>query len=115
MDAATEDPQMLLVLLFGPPLAAIFTVRRQNLAGMAVVRPFGIWGGVAFALTGVFLIGVLFGGDYAVSFLFMGTAAFGGAMSCWFTAAFVWFREQRKSAVRGEGRRSWPHRGEGDV
>ncbi len=105
---------MLLLLLFGPPLAAIVTVRRRNLAGMDVVRPFAVWGGVSFALTGVFLMAVLFGGDFAVNFLFIGTAAFGGAMSCWITAGFVWFREQRKSAVRGEGRRSWPHRGEQD-
>jgi len=105
---------MLLILLFGPPLAAIVTVHRRDLAGMAVVRPFALWGGFAFSLTGVFLIATLFGGDYAVSFLFLGTAAFGGAMSCWITAAFVWFREQRKSAVRGESGRSWPHREDRD-
>lgn len=100
---------MLMVFLFGPPLAAVFIVGKRGYTGMEVTTPFVKAGSVAFVVSGILLIATLLGGDMAVNYLLLGTAAFGGAISCGVTALVVWFREQRKVAEEQRGQRPWPH------
>ncbi|MFP4235770.1 MAG: hypothetical protein ACLFUG_12695 [Nitriliruptoraceae bacterium] len=103
---------MLMLLLFGPPVAAFVIVTRRELTGLEVVRPFALAGVLAFVLSGILLVATLLGGDLAFAYLEMGVAAFGGAIMCGTTALVLWFREQRRARER-RGQRPWPH-GEDD-
>ncbi len=99
---------MLMIFLFGPPLTALFLVGKRGYTGMEVTKPFVQAGSVAFVVSGILLIATLLGGDMAVNYLLLGTAAFGGAISCGVTALVVWLREQRKMADRQRAERPWP-------
>ncbi|MFU8840844.1 MAG: hypothetical protein ACNA8R_08975 [Nitriliruptoraceae bacterium] len=101
---------MLMLLLFGPPVAAFAVVTRRQLSGAEVVRPFGVAGLLSFLLTGILLVATLVvGGEPAVVYLEMGVAAFGGAVMSGTAAMVIWFREQRR-AREARGQRPWPHR-----
>lgn len=97
-----------MILLFGPPLAAVIVVGRRGHTGLDAARPFATFGAAAFVLAGILLVATLLGGELAVNFLLLGTAAFGGAISCGVTALVLWYREQRRAA-RARHERPWPH------
>lgn len=101
---------MLMLMLFGPPLAALFVVARRDYTGIDVARPFRTAGLVAFAISGVFLVATLMGGAMAVNYLLLGTAAFGGAVSCGATAVVIWYREQRRINAARRRDQPWPDR-----
>ncbi len=102
---------MLIVLLFGWPLAAVLVVGYGSYTGMDAARPFVRFGLAGFVLAGVLLVATLLSpGSAAVNFLLLGTASFGGAVSCGVTALVIWFRESHKRRP-GEDR-PWPPREE---
>jgi Na+-driven multidrug efflux pump len=104
---------VLMLLLFGPPVAAFAVVTRKQLTGADVVRPFAVSGVLAFLLTGILLTATLaVGGEAAIIYLEMGVAAFGGTIMSGTSALVLWFREQRR-AREARGQRPWPH-GEDD-
>lgn len=104
---------MLMLLLFGPPVAAFAVVTRKGLSGVEVVRPFAVAGAVAFGLTGILLIATLVaGGEAAILYLEMGVAAFGGSIMSGTAALVLWSRAQRR-AREARRERPWPHREDG--
>jgi len=105
---------VLMLLLFGPPVAAFAVVTRRQLSGAEVVRPFAVAGLLAFLLTGILLVATLVaGGEIAVIYLEMGVAAFGGALMSGTAALVIWSREQRRARERRE-QRPWTTRDEDD-
>lgn len=105
---------MIILLLFGPPLAAFAVVTRRQLAGTEVARPFAVSGLLAFLLAGILLVATLVaGGEIAVTYLSMGVAAFGGAIMSGTAALVIWSREQRRARERRE-QRPWTTRDEDD-
>ena len=99
---------MLLALLFGPALVAVYFVGRNGYTGVDVAKPFRAAALVTFVFSGFMLVGTFFGGEQALNFLLLGTAAFGGAISCGVTALVIWYRDQRRIAAELR-RRGWPH------
>lgn len=102
---------MLMVLLFGWPLAAVLVIGFGSYTGMDAARPFVRFGLAGFVLAGALLMGTLLAPDgTAVNLLLLGTASFGGAISCGVTALVIWFRESHKRRPGEE--RPWPPREE---
>ena len=101
---------MLMALLFGPALVAIYFVGRNGYTGVDVAKPFKIAGLTAFGLTGLLLVAALVSPDmrWTANFALTGAAAFGGSISCGVTALVVWYREQRRLAAERR-QRPWPH------
>ena len=101
---------MLMALLFGPALIAVYFVGRNGYTGGDVAKPFKVAGLAAFGLAGILLLAALFTLDprWTANFAIAGAAAFGGAISCGVTALVVWYREQRKLAAERR-QRPWPH------
>jgi len=101
---------VLMALLFGPALVAVYFVGRNGYTGGDIAKPFKVAGLTAFGLAGILLMAALITADmrWAANFAIAGAAAFGGAISCGVTALVVWYREQRKLAAERR-QRPWPH------
>lgn len=101
---------MLMALLFGPAIVAIYFVGRNGYTGAAVGKPFRIAGLASFGLAGFLLVAALVSGDMRMTanFAIAGAAAFGGAISCGVTTLAIWYREQRRLAAE-QRQRPWPH------
>jgi hypothetical protein len=111
ISAPSGGTGVLMVLLFGWPLAAVLVVGFGGHTGMDAARPFLRFGLAGFLVAGVLLVATLLSPDSAaVNFLLLGTASFGGAISCGVTALVIWSRESHKR--RSGQQRPWPPREE---